>query len=255
MDDLYLVPSWLDAWFETYVAGYCNGKDDENIILKRDHSRRVCSNIQLISTALGCSARQQRLAAVVGLLHDIGRFEQYRRWGTFADSRSTSHAVLGVEVLRQETILKSFSQEEQHLVITAVRHHSALHLPTGLGDEELLYCQLIRDADKLDIFKVVTDYYADVESVNTAIELDLPKTDGYTQTVYEQVFKGIDVNYREIRNLNDFKLMQAGWVFALNFAPTLQLVKQRGYIAKLRAALPQDAALDELFARIAAHEL
>ena len=249
------VPPRLDAWFESYVSGYCNGSDDENIILKRDHSRRVCSDIQLIATSLKCSAQQQRLAAVVGLLHDIGRFEQYRHWGTFADARSTSHAALGVEVLQQEPILQSFSPEEQHLVITAVRHHSALHLPAELDAEERFYCQLIRDADKLDIFKVVTDYYADEESVNTTIELDLPKTDGYTPAVYQQVLQGDNVDYREIRNLNDFKLMQAGWVYALNFAPTLQLVKQRGYIDKLRAALPPDAALDELFARIAAHEL
>lgn len=46
-----------------------------------------------------------------------------------------------------------------------------------------------------------------------------------------------DVN--DMKTVNDFKLLQVGWVFDLNFPRTYQIFKQRRYLEKLSAALPQ----------------
>ncbi len=43
---------------------------------------------------------------------------------------------------------------------------------------------------------------------------------------------------RHIKNLNDFKLLQIGWVFDINFLPALKQVKDRGYIDAICRSLP-----------------
>ena len=42
-----------------------------------------------------------RIAEAVALLHDVGRFEQYKRYGTFNDRKSVNHAALGVEIMKK----------------------------------------------------------------------------------------------------------------------------------------------------------
>ena len=41
-----------------------------------------------------------------------------------------------------------------------------------------------------------------------------------------------------MENLNDFKLLQIGWVFDINFKPALRAVKERKYIEKICEVLP-----------------
>ena len=65
---------------------------------------------------------------------------------------------------------------------------------------------------------------------NRAIELDLPDTRGISTAVYEDVVNQKIVDARCINNLNDFKVLQMGWVFDLNFKPSMQALMCRGYI-------------------------
>ena len=50
-----------------------------------------------------------------------------------------------------------------------------------------------------------------------------------------------------LRNLNDFKMLQAGWVFDINFQPTLDCIKKRRYIELIREVLPESRKIDEVF--------
>ena len=112
----------------------------------------------------------------------------------------------------------------------------------------LFYSKLIRDADKLDIWKVVIDNYnRHEENKNSALELELPDTPGFLEEVYNELINKNIVNMKTIRNLNDYKLLQAGWVFDINFQPTLDCIKKRRYIELIRAVLPESRRIDEIF--------
>src|SRR5512138_271330 len=90
----------LRHWFDTYVQTY-NDIDEEgsrNILLKVEHTRMVCEAMALLAAGEGLSDNEARIAAAVALLHDVGRFPQFRRWRTFRDSDSDNHARLGIEV-------------------------------------------------------------------------------------------------------------------------------------------------------------
>ncbi len=87
--------------------------------------------------------------------------------------------------------------------------------------------RLIRDADKLDIWKVVTNYYAERDRQrNVAIELDLPDTPVCSQNVIDLLNSRRFIRMRDLKTLDDFKLMQIGWAFDLNFAPSFRELKR-----------------------------
>jgi len=246
----------IQRWMQSYTDSFMNGdrEHDRNINLKREHSQRVQVEIRSLSGELGLSGRDLELAEVMGLLHDIGRFEQFARYRTFRDSRSEDHAALGVQVLQQHQILADYSVADCSLILTAIAQHNRASLPGGQSPRQLWFTRLLRDADKLDIWKVVIDHYEQSagtkEAGNGAVELGLPETPGVSAAVYRDLMQRRVVKFDHMHNLNDFKLLQIGWVFDLNFTPSIQRACERGYIDKIRAALPDDPHVEEIYSAI-----
>lgn len=158
--------------FASYVAPY----DPKNprISLKIAHTYRVATIAARIAQASGFTAEDIDLAWLCGLLHDVGRFEQVRRWNTFRDAASTSHAKLGCEVLwgPREHLGKPVEPEpgvpatprirdfiedaaEDDLLRTAIAVHSDFRVPEGLSERTRAFADLLRDADKIDILRTV----------------------------------------------------------------------------------------------------
>ena len=79
-------------------------------------------------------------AWLLGLLHDIGRFEQVKRYNTFNDSQSVDHAELGADILFKEGLIDRFPTVSlpegwPKTAETAIRQHNKLALPDGLDAE------------------------------------------------------------------------------------------------------------------------
>lgn len=143
--------SCLDA-FNSYVARY--DASDERIVLKVEHTYEVAELCDEIARGEGLPPADVDLAWLCGLLHDIGRFEQLCRWGTFSDADSCSHAALGIQVLKDEMASFTNDPEWVHIIESAVALHSDFRLPSDLGARERLFCTITRDADKVDILRV-----------------------------------------------------------------------------------------------------
>jgi len=238
----------LNYWFTNYVHTFQNSDSEiqQNIDMKEGHTKRVCKEIVIIGKQLGLNDDEQRLAEIIGLLHDIGRFEQYSRYKTFMDKKSENHAELGIKILAKFDVLKSFDKPVQEIILQAIKHHNRSSLPLGETDRWLFYAKLIRDADKLDILKVVTDYYYQPK-INRAIELDLPDTPGFSEEVYRDLICKRTVDMKYVRNLNDIKLLQVGWIFDINFQPTIDSIIERRYLDLILGVLPKSKKMDEIF--------
>ncbi|MEA1981231.1 MAG: HD domain-containing protein [candidate division Zixibacteria bacterium] len=231
----------LHQWFQNYAEVFKYGKEDvrKNILLKEKHTENVCREINSIGKELDLSDDELRLSDCMALLHDVGRFEQYLQYQTFSDSISENHAELGVKVIQDYGILNSFSDYVKDLIIRAVRYHNRAVLPNDESETCIFFTKLLRDADKLDIWRVVTEYYHRKDrKINSTIELSLPDTPGFTQSVYDDVINKKIVNAGSMQNLNDFKLLQIGWVFDINFIPALKEVKSRKYVELICKVLP-----------------
>ena len=104
---------------------------------------------------MGLQAEDMELAKLIALLHDIGRFEQLKRFNSF-EADTMDHATYGVKVLFEEGMIRQFIEEDtwDDVIRTAIAKHSDYEL-TGITDERtLLHARLIRDADKLDNCRV-----------------------------------------------------------------------------------------------------
>jgi putative nucleotidyltransferase with HDIG domain len=231
-------------WFDQYVAGFTAGEDTAfdlvtNIQLKKDHSERVVKEMAWMADQLGLDDQARNLAAVMALFHDIGRFEQYARYRTFVDHRSENHAELGVKILQQHGVLDCLPADQADLICRVIAYHNRAALPDDDTEECLFYAKMLRDADKLDIWRVLIDHYQHrSRDDNPAVELGLADTPDISDRVFEHVVNAQIVEARHIKNLNDFKLLQIGWVFDINFLPALQQVKDRDYIDAICQTLP-----------------
>jgi hypothetical protein len=169
------------------------------------------------------------------------------------DRSSEDHAGLGIKALKKSGVLESFDHHIKDIILRAIQYHNRASLPPELREPCLLYAKLIRDADKLDIWKIATDYYyREGHTKNAAIELDLPDTPGFSEEVYHDLKNRRIVNVMHVKNLNDFKLLQTGWVFDINFQPTLDRFRERSYLSLIRDVLPESKQIDEIFHRIQA---
>ncbi|MBN1938137.1 MAG: HD domain-containing protein [Candidatus Aminicenantes bacterium] len=243
----------LRSRFLDYVKGFESPCADiqRNFDIKKEHTERVVSEILGLASDLGLSEREKNLAEIIALFHDIGRFEQFRLHRTFSDRKSENHAVLGLKVLEEERMLEPLDEPVRELIRGAIANHNRPSLPPGLPEPVQFFSRLLRDADKLDIWRVVIAYYHRKEPErNPALELELPDTTGISPGVERALRDGHIVDVRDVRNLNDFKLLQAGWVFDINFEPTLDRVRERRYLERIRDALPESKAVDALFSVI-----
>ena len=219
----------LDA-FAAYAARY-NDKDPK-VRLKIDHTYRVAALCGRIARAQGLDAPGIDLAWLCGLLHDVGRFEQLRRYGTFNDAASIDHAACSVQVLFDEGHIRDYlpDPDQDALLRTAVACHSAYRLPGGLDAWTLLYCNVLRDADKIDILRVnVETPLEEIYNVTTA-EL---RAAAITPAVAEAFY----AHHAVLRSLKrypaDHAVGHASLVFELVYPESRRAVREQGYLFRL----------------------
>ncbi len=232
----------ITAWFDDYVEQFSS--DDpivqESMDLKKDHTRRVRKMIVNIGASLDLSKDEMCIAEVSALLHDIGRFEQYRQYGTFSDHRSEDHAMMGVKIIQTNRVLHGLGHDVAGIIIGAVQYHNHAALPVGQNERCLFFLKLLRDADKVDIWRVVTEYYQKSgNNRNRALELDLPDTGHISTPIYKNLMNGKVAKMSDLKTLTDFKLLQIGWVYDINFLRTFEIIKEKRYLETIYKALPR----------------
>jgi len=243
----------LRTWFSEYVKKFqlYSPAHKQNINLKEEHTKRVCIEIINIGKSLNLNKQDLRLAESIALLHDVGRFEQYDRYRTFSDAKSEDHAQLGIKIIRQIHILKEIAQPTSDLILRTISYHNHPTLPQKETERCLFFTKLLRDADKLDILYVVTDYYKNgSEHPNEILELELPDTPKISDAVYKHLISGGIVNARHLQTLTDFKLLQMAWIYDINFPRTFQLIQQGGYLEMIRDALPQLDKVQKIYSAV-----
>lgn len=231
--------------FNSYVAGY--DATSPRIALKVEHTLRVAELCERIARETGFTPAGVNLAWLCGLLHDIGRFEQLRRWDTFSDAASTSHAALGVEVLfggkgdaggakgggsamNAAGIIHRFidpNDELEEIIRAAVGFHSAYRLPEDLDVRMRALCDVVRDADKLDILRVAC---ADsVETVLNATEDELLASD-VSPAIEDAFFEHRTARYAERVTPVDYLVNLACFAFELVYPASLEIADEQEFI-------------------------
>ncbi len=227
--------------FAEYVRHY--DAEDPKIRLKILHTYKVselCEEIahDLFGTTEMTEASAQEnidLAWLIGMLHDIGRFEQVRRYHTLLDAESVSHATLGIEILFEEGMLTRFIKVNPEdpdigLIRAAIAYHSDYRIPGDLDERTKMYCQILRDADKLDIFRV---------NCETPLEdiYHISKEELMHAEVSEEVMENFmqrQATPREIRKTPvDYVVGMISMAFELVYPISRKIASHQGYLDRL----------------------
>ena len=213
--------------FETYIAPY--DLSDSKIRLKAEHTYRVAELCARIAASLSVPAEDENLAWLLGMLHDIGRFEQVRRYGTFVDARSVDHAAFGADLLFREDLIRSFisSDEEDVLIEQSIRLHNVFRLPVSLSDRERLFAQILRDADKIDIVRVNCEFPRS-EIYN------LPEEEFLTSDISDEVLQDA-LSMRNVLRAHrqtaaDYIVGQISLSFGLVYEESRRIIREQGYL-------------------------
>ena len=216
--------------FAEYTDGY-NSKDPK-IKLKIDHTYRVADLCEKIARSLELDDKSCDIAWLIGMLHDVGRFEQIKRYGTFNDSQSVDHANFGADLLFEENLIESYvpdfyNDEYAQIVETSIRSHSLFRLDESLDDKTLMFCNIIRDADKIDIFRVNIDTPAE-EIYNVTTE-ELKNSE-----ITPEVMQAFDERHAVLRALKKTAIDNVAGHIALTFElvypVSLEIAKDQGYL-------------------------
>lgn len=223
--------SYIKSRFVSYISHF--DESDPQVALKVLHSERVAGNGEVIARGLGLSDSDINLAWALGMLHDIGRFEQIARYHTFSDGRSMNHAAYGAKYLFGEGHIRDFMEDssEDSLMERAIALHSAYVLPVGLSERELLFCKLLRDADKTDIFRVYAAYAGRPEIIWN-VEREKFEKSKITDEVYEMALARKSIPTSIKKEPLDFYVGGLAMYFDVNFEVTRKLIREQGYLAK-----------------------
>lgn len=235
----------IKRWFETFVQDFSepDGQLHELLELKVHHSCRVAQDARAVAIDSGWAPDDVPLAEAMGWLHDIGRFPQFKEHRTFHDANSFDHGQRAWDILQTECVLADMSALERDCILQGVRWHNAKCIPEGLDAKVLASVQLIRDADKLDIFHVVRkriqeDGFEAIARMFPHVRLDGPVNPEVVADF--QMCRSSD--YDKVASLNDFLIVALGWIYDINYASTFRRIEDRNFLATLTGPLPKDDA-------------
>lgn len=231
--------------FAAYVKNYDD--TDSKVRLKIEHTYRVAGLCQVIAQSIGLTGSDLDIAWLTGMLHDVGRFEQLRRYNTFYDSLSVNHAHLGCEILFQDGKLRDYLEDtsEDELIYKAVFHHSDYRIPE-YDERTTMYCNILRDADKIDILKVNCDF--PLEEIYNATTEEIEYGD-----ITDEVMEAYAEEHTVLRDLKktavDNVVGHISLVFELVYPESVRQAKKQGYLDKMLAFTSKNPKTNEKMKR------
>ena len=262
--------------FQEYTDRYDSA--NPKIKLKIDHTYRVADLCEQIAQSLELSAAEVDLAWLSGMLHDVGRFEQLRRYNTFSDAQSIDHARFAVELLYDEGLIADYVPEISTTELVAdartwrsmgganesttaqsedmplsdilqtlriaIGEHSAYRIQKGLDERTRMFCQILRDADKVDIFRVICD--TPMEEVYGFQTKDILRS-----AITPEVMQAFYEHHAVLRKLKkcpaDYIVAHGSLTFELVYPESLRIAKEQGYLKQMMSFQSENPDTAEIF--------
>ena len=205
--------------FNQYVKQF--DLKNKDIMYKFHHSYRVMEISKEIAKSLKLNEEDTYIATLAGLLHDIGRFNQVKEYKTFNDSMSVDHGDEGERVLKENDFIKEFTTDGKiiDIIIKSTKYHNKYKLDENIDEKTLLFCKIVRDADKLDIM---------MEQCNEIVQNEIILKKELLDSLYN---KTLCLN-KDCNNEVDRILRIIGWIFDLNFKYSFNYLKDKKIIVK-----------------------
>lgn len=215
--------------FKKYVKNY--DINDPKIQAKIAHIERTSRIARQIAESLELEKDDMELAELIGLLHDIGRFEQIKQYHTFVDKNSINHGELGAKILFKNGEIRRFIEDNKYdeIIKTSILNHNRNKENVQFSSEkEELHSKIIRDADKTDILYILT-----FEEKEVAWEKKDLSMDKISNEIYREFTNRETINYKKRETAADILVSHFAYIFDFNYKYGLQLIKEKGYLEQI----------------------
>ncbi|MDD2208335.1 MAG: HD domain-containing protein [Bacilli bacterium] len=211
----------MEKEFDSYVNLFDTSKKFINI--KIYHSKRVAAISEKLASALNWPTHDVKLAKQIGLLHDIGRFDEFQICEKYGNN-NFDHGKHGVDILKKNNFTSKFKilDEDKEILFEAIYYHNKKLLPDYINNK---YAKLLRDADKIDILYLFPQ--DDIYNYNN----------NYTSVISKKVHDAFMsqqlVSTNDINTYGEFVILCLGFIYDINFDCSLRMIKENDYVNKI----------------------
>lgn len=225
----------MHKWVQEYIRTFYSDDIEihQAILLKEEHTKQVTIISRELAKYLKLSVHDQLLAEMIGLFHDIGRFKQFTLYRTFNDALSENHALLGLKVIEKLDFFQELHEADRAILHFAIANHNAKLIKATDNGRELLFAKIIRDADKLDIYRVLEPF------------LEPSDGTGCNEAFLQSFIHGCQCDYAQIKTYDDRKLVRLMWLYNIYFGWTMAKIVERGYVDKIIECLPKTPLMEQ----------
>ena len=216
--------------FKAYTDSY--DPEDPKIALKIEHTYFVADNCERIAKSEGLSKEDIDLAWLSGMLHDIGRFEQAKRYNSFNDAKTVDHAEFGADLLfGGDALIGKFIDDRScdEMLETVIRQHNKYRIDSKVAGKTKKFCDILRDADKVDIIRVNVEMPME-EIYNLPMETLL--SSGVSKKVMDEVREHRTIRRELMSTSADHLIGHIALTFELVYPESLKIVKEQGFLEK-----------------------
>ena len=219
--------------FDKYVNNF--DMNDRMIHLKYTHTYRVVDYCRILAESLNLNEHDTFLAKTIGLLHDIARFPQAKEFHTFNDTISFDHGLKGAEILRENDYIANYveAEEDKKIVLKAIELHNKKYIEEELDERTKVFCNIIRDADKLDIMD------------SQGIKLD-DNSKHFNKKAYDEILNKELVTYTYVDNDATNILKTLAYIFDFNFKESFNQLKVHDIINRKYKLLESSVVKEEV---------
>ena len=215
--------------FKEFINNY--NYQDPGFNLKVVHTMHVVENAKSIAEHMQLSDEDIALAQLIAYLHDIGRFEELKTIKGF-DSVRNDHALYASKILFDDNLIRNFILDDlyDNIIKKAIENHNKLNIESGLNERELLHAKIIRDADKLDNYRVKRDESIEELFLGKFSKIEEFNDSLISDNVYNSVLKRECVDIHDRVYPLDYWICILAFVFDLNFKETFDVIKDNNYV-------------------------
>lgn len=239
----------VEKAFAEYVSHY--NEKDEKVKLKIEHTYRVAALCEKIAQSEKLSEEDGLLAWLCGMLHDIGRFEQLKNYGTFIDAESINHALYGAAILFDEGRIRDYLEQPSKELCDFLRKviscHSEYRVPKEYDERTRRFADILRDADKIDILKVNVE--VPLEEIYNVTTKELVNAE-----ITKEVMESFAEEHATLKSLKktpvDHVAGHISLVYELVYPISIGIVKEQGYLDRLLDFPSENPRTLEQFAQL-----
>lgn len=215
------LPRNVFDWAKSIMLENCK-KTENKLAIKRlldkiTHTKKVVeAGLEIVEKTKNKKWNKTQ-ALIICFLHDIGRFRQLSLYNTFKDFLSVDHANLGFSVFLEKgfRIDKKYKCNEKEIAEAIEWHNKKEYKGKNI------YVKLIRDADKIGLFKEMNYLFAK-ENV---------KKEGYvgknlSKEVFSAFIKNQNIEGKIVKTEADYILHKIRWLWNLNFKESKQICRE-----------------------------